>query len=227
MAKSLFITATGTDVGKTYVTALMVKKLRNAGYDAGYYKAAMSGVEKTEQGLLSGDAGYVKQLCGLNDGHEELVTYTYENPVSPHLAARWEGNPVLLKEVKKAFAHTCGKHEYIAVEGSGGILCPLRHDEGGTLLLEDMIRELGLSSLIIADAGLGTINAVVLTVEYMKVRDLPIKGILFNRWQPENPMHQDNRKMVEELTSLPVLAFVKENDIELDIDAKSLAALYE
>lgn len=227
MAKSLFITATGTDVGKTYVTALIVKKLRDAGYDAGYYKAAMSGVEKTEQGLLSGDAGYAKQLCGLPDSHEELVTYTYENPVSPHLAGRWEGNPVALEEVQRAFEHICGKHEYIAVEGSGGILCPLRYDEGETLFLADMVRELGLSSLIVADAGLGTINAVVLTVEYMKGRDLPIKGILFNRWQPENPMHQDNRKMVEELTSLPVLAFVKDNDGELDIDAKSLAALYE
>lgn len=227
MAKSLFITATGTDVGKTYVTALIVKKLRDAGHDAGYYKAAMSGVEKTEQGLLSGDAGYVKQQCGLKDSHQELVTYTYENPVSPHLAAQWEGNPPVLSEVKKAFAHTSGKHEYLTVEGSGGILCPLRWDEEENLLLEDVVRELGLSSLIIADAGLGTINAAVLTAEYMKRRNLPVKGILFNRWQPENRMHQDNRKMVEALTALPVLAFVKENDGELNMDVRSLAALYE
>ena len=59
MTKGLFVTATGTDVGKTYITALLLKTLRKAGYQAGYYKAALSGAEMTAQGMIPGDADYV------------------------------------------------------------------------------------------------------------------------------------------------------------------------
>ena len=66
MGKGIFITATGTDVGKTYVTGLLVKKLREAGLNAGYYKAALSGAEITPEGLLPGDADFVRRMAGLD-----------------------------------------------------------------------------------------------------------------------------------------------------------------
>ena len=65
MTKGLFISATGTDVGKTYVTALLVKALRQAGYEAGYYKAALSGAVPDGQSLVPGDAQYVCQTAGI------------------------------------------------------------------------------------------------------------------------------------------------------------------
>ena len=90
-----------------------------------------------------------------------------------------------------------------------------------------MIKELGLSSIIIADAGLGTINSVVLTVEYMKSHELPVKGIIFNNYHPGNVMEDDNIFMCEYMTGLPTLAKVKKGDTELDIDVDVLAGLYE
>ena len=114
MSKKLFITGTDTDVGKTYVTGMIIKKLRENGRNAAYYKAAMSGNNRREDGsLIPGDAVQVKTMSGISQPLSEMCPYIYETAVSPQLASRLEGNPVQM----------------------------------------DVVRELGLSCLIIADAG--------------------------------------------------------------------------
>lgn len=227
MSKKLFITGTGTDVGKTFVTGLIVKKLIESGRKAAYYKAAMSGNERrTDGSLIPGDALYVKNVSGISQPLEEMCPYIYESAVSPHLASRLEGNPVSLDAVKKGFEAVCDKYDYVTMEGSGGILCPICFDEA-QIWLEDVIRELKLSSLIVADAGLGTINSVVLTAEYMRARKLPVKGILLNRFHPGDVMEEDNLRMCEYRTKLPVLACVEDGSGELAMDVELLTSLYE
>lgn len=227
MSKALFITGTGTDIGKTYVAGLIVKKLTDAGKNAAYYKAAMSGNDRREDGtLIPGDALFVQQTAQISQPLEKMCPYIYENAYSPHLASRIEGNPVQMDVVKAGYKNVCDKYDYITMEGSGGILCPICFDEA-KIQLEDVIKELGLSSIIIADAGLGTINSVVLTVEYMKSHELPVKGIIFNNYHPGNVMEDDNIFMCEYMTGLPTLAKVKKGDTELDIDVDVLAGLYE
>ena len=203
MSKKLFITGTGTDVGKTYVTGLIIKKLKEHGIRAAYYKAAMSGNKRDEKGgLTAGDAWHVKQV------------------------SRLEGNPVQMEAVKKGFEEACSKYDYVTMEGSGGILCPICMGET-EIWLEDIIRELGLSSLIVADAGLGAINSVVLTAAYMKAQNLPIKGIIFNHFHPGNVMEEDNLRMCQYRTGLPVVACIEEGGGKIDIDIDLLTALYE
>ena len=227
MNRKLFITGTGTDIGKTYVAGLIVKKLASNGWKAAYYKAAMSGNDRREDGsLIPGDALWVKHISGISQELSEMVPYIYENAYSPHLASRIEGNPVQMDVVKKRFEAVCETYDYVTMEGSGGILCPLCFDEA-KIQLEDVVKELGLSSLIVADAGLGTINSVVLTVEYMRSHGLPVKGIIFNHYHPGNVMEEDNKGMCEYMTGLKVLACVQDSDTELDINADVLAALYE
>lgn len=227
MAKKIFITGTGTDVGKTYVTALIVKKLKQAGRNPAYYKAAMSGNDRDEAGeLIPGDALFVKNISGISQPLEEMCPYVYENAVSPHLASRIEGNPVKLPVVKEGFEKVCKAYDYVTMEGSGGILCPLCYDEG-KIWLEDIIKELSFSCLIIADAGLGTINSVVLTAEYMRAKNIPVQGIIFNHYHPGDTMEEDNLKMCEEMTGVQVLACVKDGDTELDIDIEKLMACYQ
>lgn len=184
MAKKLFITGTGTDIGKTYVTGLILKKLQESGRRAAYYKAAMSGNERDEEGhLIPGDALHVKTVSGITQPLKTMCPYVYETAVSPHLASRLEGDPVQMDVVKEGFEKVCGAYDYVTVEGSGGIVCPIDFDNS-KLQLEDVIGELDLSSILIADAGLGTINGVVLTAEYMRARDLELKGIIFNNFHP-------------------------------------------
>ena len=128
--------------------------------------------------------------------------------------------------VKDGYEKVYRKYDYVTMEGSGGILCPICFDEA-KIQLEDVVKELGLSSILIADAGLGTINSVVLTVEYMKAHNLPVKGMIFNNYHPGNIMEDDNIFMCEYMTGLPILAKVKPGDTDLDIDVQLLAGLYE
>lgn len=227
MSKALFITGTGTDIGKTYVAGLIVKKIAQAGKSAAYYKAAMSGNNRRADGsLIPGDALFVKQTSGIQQPIAEMCPYIYENAYSPHLASRIEGHPVKMSVVKEGYEKVCEKYEYVTMEGSGGILCPICFDEA-KIQLEDVIKELGLSCIIVADAGLGTINSVVLTVEYMKAHNIMVKGIIFNNYHPGNVMEDDNIFMCEYMTGLPTLAKVQEGDIQLDMNVETLMQLYE
>ena len=227
MSKAIFITGPGTDIGKTYVTGLIVKKLAENGTAAAYYKAAMSGNDRRPDGsLIPGDALFVKNTSGIAQPLETMCPYIYENAYSPHLASRIEGNPVEMPVVKEGFQKLAGEYDFITMEGSGGILCPICFDEA-KIQLEDVIKELNLSSLLIADAGLGTINSVVLTAEYMKARNLTIKGIIFNNYHPGNIMEDDNIRMCEYMTGLPTLAKVSPGDNDLHIDIDVLKNLYD
>ena len=77
-----------------------------------------------------------------------------------------------------------------------------------------------------ADAGLGTINSVVLTVEYMKNRNIPVKGIILNNYNPNSEIHNDNVKMVQKIASIPVLSLVKNGDKDIDIDTKLFTSFF-
>ena len=101
MSKAVFVTGTGTDIGKTYLSGLIVKKLAQAGKNPAYYKAAMSGNDRRADGsLIPGDALFVKEMSGISQSLDDMCPYVYENAWSPHLASRVEGNPVDLDVVQ-------------------------------------------------------------------------------------------------------------------------------
>lgn len=97
------------------------------------------------------------------------------------------------------------------IEGCGGIVCPLRMDDK-TVMLEDIIKLIGADIIIVASSGLGTINSTVLTVEYARSKGIGIKGIILNRYDEYDAMHQDNKRKIEELTQIPVLTCVADGD---------------
>ena len=218
MSKGYFVTATGTDVGKTFITALLVKKWRDCGIDAGYYKAALSGAELRDGKWVAGDADYVKSIANLSDTQEQLVSYVYKEAVSPHLAARKEGNPVELAKVKVDFDAASNRHEFVFAEGSGGIICPIRYDDQ-KIFLVDVMKTLNLPLLIVTTAALGSINACVLTVEYARSRGLDVRGLIVNRYGSSGnlEMEDDNIRMMQDLTGLEILAKVKNGDTDLGV----------
>ena len=218
MSKGYFVTATGTDVGKTFITALLVKKWRDSGIDAGYYKAALSGAELRDGKWVAGDADYVKRIANLPDTQEQLVSYVYKEAVSPHLAARKEGNPVEIAKVKDDFDAARNRHEFIFAEGSGGIICPIRYDDQ-KIFLVDIMKTLDLPLVIVTTAALGSINACVLTVEFARSRGLDVRGLIVNRYGSSGnlEMEDDNIRMMQDLTGLEVIAKVKDGDTDLGV----------
>ena len=226
MSRAVFITATGTDVGKTYVTALIVKRLREAGINAGYYKAALSGAEERDGKLVLGDADFVARTSGMTEPPESLVSYVYKNPLSPHLAAQIEGNPPELDAIKRDFARALKKYDYLCVEGCGGIVCPIRWDEW-KIMLEDIIKACGLSVIIVSPSGLGSINSAVLTVEHARAAGIEVRGIIMNGYDETQLMHRDNKYMIEVLTGVQVATCVKQGDTELDVPVEELCGLFK
>ena len=232
LSKGLFVIGTGTDIGKTYVTGLLLKYIRDNGYNASYFKAALSGAIRDENdNLIPGDAVEVLEMANLEEDTDFLVPYIYETAVSPHLASQIEGNPVELDKIRSAYDDVSKKYDYIVMEGSGGIVCPIRYegkDSKNNIMLEDIINYLGLDVIIIADAGLGTINSIVTTVEYLKNRNIHVCGIIMNNYKDEL-MENDNIKMVEDLCDVPVIAKVYQNDtnLRLDVDTKELISYFK
>lgn len=216
MTKGIFVTATGTDVGKTYISGLLVRKLRAEGLNCGYYKPALSGAEITNEKLIPGDCQHVLTTSGLNIDPLECVSYVFKPALSPHLAAQIEKNPIKIDKIINDFNTIKQKYQYIVVEGAGGIVCPFNIKEN--ILLPDIIKALNLDIIIVASAQLGTINSTVLTVEYAKQKEINVKGIILNEYNPEDIMHVDNKKCVELLTGIPVIATVKKNQKDLIVD---------
>ena len=211
MAKKIFITATGTDIGKTYVSALILKKMKEAGLNCGYFKPVLSGVIEDNGKLVESDCNYVVNTAKLSDSADECVVYWWKEAVSPHLAAQRAGDVINIKKIKAALAEKENKYDYILIEGAGGITCPLKLDNGEKYLLKDLIKELETGIIIVADGGLGTINSVLLTVEYAKANNINIEGIILNNFNPDSFMHQDNLKQIEYLTNYKVIATVEKN----------------
>ena len=222
----MFITGTGTDVGKTYISALIVKKLLSTGAKCAYFKMAMSGNERDSDGhIIPGDALYVKTVSNIDQELESMCPYVYEHPYSPHLASQLEGNPVDLNKVTSLFRDICAKYDYVTIEGSGGIICPIRFDSVKIQLI-DFIKLFNLPCLLVTNSGLGAINSVCLTTEYMKNRDIPIKAIIFNNYQAENPIHRDNKSICELLAQVNIATCIPEGCKDLDISIDLLKSFY-
>ena len=223
MGKCLFVTGTGTDIGKTYVAALIVKKFRDLNISAGYYKAAASG-EEIEK--IPADVFHVKKIAGLTDDMNKCFSYSYKNSVSPHLAAKIEKRPIDFAVVERDFLNAKSRYDFLTVEGSGGIICPLRRDDKEILMLDDLIIRLNLPAVIVIDSKLGEINSAVLTAEHLRAKQIPINGLIFNRYDENNLMHRDNKSVIEEITGLKTLAVVHKNSDSLDIEPEILTNLY-
>lgn len=215
MTKGIFITATGTDIGKTYISSLIVKKLRENGVNCGYFKPALSGAEIIEDKIIPGDCEYVLKRAGISLNPADYVSYIFKPAVSPHLAAEIENKPINLDKIKTDFERIKREFDYIVVEGAGGIACPFNLSQI-KLMTTDVIKALGLDIIIVASADLGTINYTLLTADYAKNHGINIKGIILNNYDENNFMHKDNKIQIEALTGVKVIATVPngENDIK-------------
>lgn len=221
MSKNIFITATGTDIGKTYISALIVKSLREDGYNCGYFKPVMSGVKEKNGILIESDCNFVVNTADIPTTPNDCVSYWWKEAVSPHLAAK--NSNVRISKILEDFNNITKKYDYVLVEGAGGITCPIKLDENNKYLMKDLIKDLNTPILIVADAGLGTINHTLLTVDYAQNNGIKVVGIILNNFDNNNFMHQDNLKQIEYLTKIKVVAKAEKGQTNI----KLLETLFE
>ncbi|WP_030927924.1 dethiobiotin synthase [Streptomyces sp. NRRL S-646] len=173
----LVITGTGTEVGKTVTTAAVAACALAAGRSVAVLKAAQTGVGPDEPG----DAAEVARLAGAVTTAELA---RFPEPLAPGTAARRAGMPpVRPRDVAEAAAKLAAEHDLVLVEGAGGLL--VRFDpEGGTLA--DAAELLKAPVLVVASAGLGTLNTTELTARELRSRRLDLAGIVIGSW-PGSP----------------------------------------
>ncbi|MGL5315711.1 MAG: dethiobiotin synthase [Peptostreptococcaceae bacterium] len=201
MGKGIFIIGTDTDVGKTFVTAGLTYKLRECGYNAIAFKPIQSGGILSEDGVIPPDTKYIKDICGLDNEHYEMNVYCLKEEVSPHLAAKMENIKILKEKIISQYNELIKKYDYVIVEGAGGIVVPLVDNE---YFVYDLIKDLNLEVVIVARAGVGTINHTVLTYEFLKQNGIKSKGIVINQYN--NKFYEDdNIEMISKLTQLDIL----------------------
>jgi dethiobiotin synthetase len=173
----LMITGTGTEVGKTVTTAALAASALGAGRSVAVLKAAQTGVRPDERG----DADEVARLAGAVTTAELA---RYPDPLAPATAARRAGRePVRPREVAEAAAKLATEHDLVLVEGAGGLL--VHFDEaGGTLA--DAAELLRAPVLVVASAGLGTLNTTELTARELRSRHVELLGVVIGSW-PDSP----------------------------------------
>ena len=224
MIRGVFITATNTDVGKTYISALLTKKLREEKINCGYYKAALSGAEIINNNLIAGDAKFVYEVANIKGNYNECVSYIFKQAVSPHLAARLNNVEISMKKIIEDFKCKCNKHDYVTVEGSGGIICPIYYGKERIMLI-DIIKTLNLSIVLIAPSGLGCINGTILTLEYAEKYDINIGSIILKNYDENNIIHRDNKRTLENMTKVPIY-ICKKNSHDIDIPLNDIKKFY-
>ena len=216
---AVFVVGTGTDVGKTYVSAVLVNTLKNRGINVGYYKPVSSGNERINGKLIAADAEFVKRFANLEEDSADMISFAFEESASPHFASRRDRNFVNLDVIKKDFESKCGKYEFVIVEGCGGIICPLMLENKMEIWQEDLIATLDLPVIVVADSNLGAINATCLTISYLKSKSMNILGIILNNFDRENKIHQDNCNVIMRKTGINIIENIAENQCILIDDS--------
>jgi len=194
----LFVTGTGTEVGKTVVAAAIARTLAAEGKRVAVFKPAVTGLE--EEGET--DHAMLRRASGSSQSDAEIAPYRYDPPASPHLAAALAGEEIDPERLRQAAHDAAEGADAIVCEGVGGLLVPL----SPTYLVRDLIADLAYPLVIVAGPGLGTINHTLLTIESARTASLDVAAVVLNPW-PEEPteIERSNHETIAALGDVPAL----------------------
>lgn len=198
MARGIYIIGTDTEVGKTVVSAGWMHLLLKHGHKAAYFKPVASGVVEMNGRFVPADAAFVRAVSGFDPDLKHITPYSFADEVAPHLAARIAGLPVDRDVIRKNLDDLKKRYDVIIAEGAGGLMVPL-NDDG--YMQYELIRELGFPCLLVARAGLGTINHTLLTLYAARQTGLKVNGIVISG-VGESPVEKDNILMIKKLSGV-------------------------
>lgn len=198
--RPIYITATDTGVGKTVTTAALGLLLKEQGVLTAAFKPVQCAGE---------DAIFLKKMLGMPEELSLINPVFAREPLSPHLALRREGRRFDLSLVKEVFQELQDRYDQVLIEGAGGLMVPLSESYYNA----DLIREFRAEVVVVARLGLGTINHTLLTLQELKRRKIPVKGIVFSRSKggalslPErtNPQEIERLSKTRVLGSIPYI----------------------
>lgn len=207
----LLVTGTDTEVGKTVITCALAALLRRRNPDVrlGVCKPFSTGCRREREGLVNADA---EALAHFADCRLPLTTINpirYQPPLAPAAAAEQVNQPIDWPALARSLTTLDQHSDTLLIEGVGGLLVPLDPHRPQLTLL-DFAAALDYPVLVVARAGLGTLNHTAMTVRLLNHANLRVAGIVINNYDPDNhendPSIQQNQHWLERLTGAPVLA---------------------
>jgi dethiobiotin synthetase len=204
--RGVFVTGTGTEVGKTVVAAVIARTAAAQGHRVAVFKPAVSGLD--EGGEL--DHELLRRAAGSEQSDDQIAPYRYGPPVSPHLGAELAGERIDAERLREAASAAADGADLLVVEGVGGFMVPLTPD----YLVRDFARDLGLPVVIAAAPGLGTINHTLLTIEAVRAARLVPEAVVLTPF-PSRPgaIERSNLDSIARLGRVSVRTLA-----ELDLD---------
>jgi dethiobiotin synthetase len=173
-----FVTSTGTDIGKTYVTAGLAKYWRTAGETIDAIKPVMTGYDPAE--AEGSDSGIILKALGhavAAETIERISPWRFATPLSPDVASRREGRSVPFEDLVAFSRHAIAQHSgKLLIEGVGGIMVPL--DDRHTVL--DWMMALNVPLVLVVGTYLGTLSHTLTCIDVLKRRELAIKALVVN-----------------------------------------------
>ena len=208
-ARGIFVTGTGTEVGKTVVAAVIARTLAAEGSRVAVFKPAVSGLEDEGES----DHALLRRASGSPQSDPDIAPYRFDPPASPHLAAALAGEEIDPERLRRTAREAAANADVLVCEGVGGLLVPLACrvsrnicDQGDTpYLVRDLAADLGYPMVIVASPGLGTINHTLLTLEAARGAGLEIASVVLTPW-PEQPSEVEcsNRETIATLGEVEV-----------------------
>ena len=220
----LFITGTNTEVGKTYVTAMIAKSLVTAGHRVGVYKPVASGCVEIDGQLLAEDAKQLWDAAGQPGEFARVCPQSFKLPLAPPQAAKAEGRQVDRELLRNGINYWKDRSDIVLVEGAGGLMSPLSEEDYNA----DLARDLGLPLLIVAANELGTINATLQTLITARTvaANLSIAGVVLSQTAEvsEDCSTRTNGEEIAARCEVPLLATIEfgQQEFSSDIDWFSL-----
>ena len=202
--RGVFISATDTGVGKTLVTAALVSHLRQRGIDIGVMKPVETGVSRSAR--ARSDSARLRRAAECHDPMAEVCPYVFRLPMAPLSAARAEHKIIRLATILRAFHALCQKHDFVAVEGVGGVHVPITDSIDGL----DLMQRMGLPVIVVGRSGLGGINHAVLTLHALRQRNVPVIALVLNQPMPVRTkvarmQEQSTVTLLQRLAKVPVV----------------------
>ena len=190
--RGVFVTGTGTGVGKTVAAAVIAQGLARAGLDVAVFKPAVTGLDERGEA----DHELLRRAAGSRQSDEQIAPYHYGPPASPHLAASLAGETIDPERLLEAACAAAGEADALVCEGVGGLLVPLA--PGYTV--RHLAVDLALPVAIAASPGLGTINHTLLTLEAARAVGLTVDAVVLTPW-PQRPsrIEESNRETIASL----------------------------
>ncbi|MBM5812301.1 MAG: dethiobiotin synthase [Gammaproteobacteria bacterium] len=204
MRRDFFVTGTDTGVGKTLVTAAVLRRLREAGHTVAGMKPVAAGASRGPAGPVNDDALLLQAESSARHPYAVVNPYLFEPPIAPHLAAAAAAVRIDFARIAAALARLRAAADVVLVEGAGGLLVPLDEQRS----LAELPRLLGLEVILVVGLRLGCLNHALLTAEAARARGLALAGWVGNRIDPQFAYCEENIATLRALLPAPCLGIV-------------------